>query len=49
VANVNVDTEWGGYALERVNFVADEGKVTAHVEAEQVRGALNTAPEAPAS
>jgi hypothetical protein len=47
--NVNVDTEWGAFALEKANFVPGEGQVTARVEAEQVRNALSTAPAAPAS
>lgn len=47
--NVNVDTEWGAFALEKVNFVAGEGQVTARVEAEQVKSALSTAPAPSAS
>jgi hypothetical protein len=47
--SVNVDTEWGAFALEKVNFVAGEGQVTARVEAEQVKNALSGAAEAPAS
>lgn len=47
--DVTVETEWGAFALKKANFMPGEGKVTAQVQADQVKSALGATAEASAS